>query len=245
MNISVKDRMYPPAINSSFNQEYVLNMRRDYVAEIENIDHNFGEILDLIRAYGEFNNTIICVSSDHGEMLGDYNLVNKQVPWAGSMNVPLACMGPNILGNQVIDWPVTNMDLAGTFLDYSESKIPENETNVITTKSLRDVLEGRVRYNRNYVLSGFNWGNEGEATAQGSWRAAIQRENTTLWTTWKFVCCSISCPGRDFSTKQGNWTYSLFNLTNDIYEQENLANDKPMVIQRMKKLLPAGFCQDI
>ena len=243
MNISVNDRMYPRPVNSTFTEENVLIMRRDYVAEIENLDHNFGEILDLIRAYGEFNNTIICASSDHGEMLGDYSLTGKQYPWSGSMSVPLACMGPGIVANQVIDWPVTNMDLAGTFLDYTESKIPENETDVITTKSLRDVLEGRKTHNRNYVLSGFNWAESGEMTNKGSWRAVIQRENTTT-TTWKYLCCTLSCPGRDFSTQQSNWTYALFNLTDDLYEQNNLAGGKPMVVQRMKKLLPAGFCQD-
>ena len=42
--------------------------RCNYGAEIENLDRLFGIVLDKVRALGELDNTLVCVSSDHGEM---------------------------------------------------------------------------------------------------------------------------------------------------------------------------------
>ena len=48
--------------------------RRTYTAEVENIDEWFGRYIAETQALGDFGNTIICMSSDHGEMLGDHGV---------------------------------------------------------------------------------------------------------------------------------------------------------------------------
>ena len=243
MNETVKNRKYDLPINNTNISIYDnLIIRRNYIAEIENIDNNFGKIIDLIKSYNEFDNTIICISSDHGEMLGDYQLFNKQYPWSGSLSVPLVCMGPNIIKNQIINTPVTNMDLAGTFLDYSNTKIPTNQSDVMTTKSLRDVLEGKETSNREYVISGFNF-DSGLPTNPKSWRTVLTKINEA--TIWKYVCCNQYCAGRFFNTTIGNFTHALFNIANDIYEQINLVEFYPQRAKELQKLLPMGYCCSI
>ena len=46
------------------------------------------------RATGQLENTIIVVTSDHGEMLGDAALWEKSVPHQGSIGVPLIVAKP-------------------------------------------------------------------------------------------------------------------------------------------------------
>jgi membrane-anchored protein YejM (alkaline phosphatase superfamily) len=45
--------------------------RCDYAAEILNIDDLFRKVLNEVEAMGEMARTIVCMSSDHGELLGE------------------------------------------------------------------------------------------------------------------------------------------------------------------------------
>lgn len=56
--------------------------RRSYAAEIENIDSWFGTFFEAVQQLGDGNNTLICIASDHGEMLGDHGRWAKGVACA-------------------------------------------------------------------------------------------------------------------------------------------------------------------
>eukprot|EP01084_Bolivina_argentea_P046451 85561_1 len=238
MNDSVQNRSYPPPVEWTDNhpQKYVL-ARKDYAAEIMNIDISFGHIIDWLRNNNEYENTVICISSDHGELLGDFNNWGKKMPWIGSTNVPLVCSGPNILKNKIINTYVTNMDLAATFLDITGSKIPPKSNN-FSSISLNRFLNGTWSDNNNgyrkYVYSGLT-----------NWRTVIQKINDTI--TWKYICCQDVCPGNRNSTttKYKNVYQALYNLQNDLYEENNLAKMYPDVMDYMNKTyLPSGFCNE-
>ena len=129
--------------------------RCNYAAEIENLDRLFGLILRQVEARGDLDSTVVCVASDHGEMLGDHGDVDKSKPWEGSAHVPLACMGPGITAGAVIDIPVATMDMAGTFIDYAGATIASG----MSTRSLRPLLENRsnaVEHYRSFVSSGLS-----------------------------------------------------------------------------------------
>ena len=156
MNESVKNRSYPYQMNSTQNANDALIARRDYAAEIENLDLAFGDIISALRDLDEFENTIVCVSSDHGEMLGDFGHFRKEKPWVASTNVPFVCMGPGIRKNEVIETYVTNMDIAGTVLDFAEIEALAE----MTTVSLRPFLNGSWTDERNeyraFISSGLS-----------------------------------------------------------------------------------------
>jgi hypothetical protein len=167
MTATVRGRQFPLAIDHTTltnNQQQIV--REDYAAEIENIDHWIGMYLTYLNSTGELNNTLVCVSSDHGEMLGDHDDWGKTQPWSGSVGVPLICMGQVLLFTNanchlVLNWyiekklgvrvgaviekPITTMDLAGTFIDYAGVK----PVSGMTTKSLRSILEGKVYTSQN------------------------------------------------------------------------------------------------
>ena len=93
--------------------------RCDYAAEILNIDGLFDRVMQEVRAQGELNKTIVCMTSDHGEMLGDHGDFDKSKPWQASVGVPLICAGPGLATGRVVKAPVGTVDLAATFLDYA------------------------------------------------------------------------------------------------------------------------------
>jgi len=224
----MENRTFPFPMGCKKNKTDMAMMRMNYAAEIENLDVQFSRILDRVRSMGQYENTVICISSDHGEMLGDYNAFLKAVPWVASTNVPLVCMGPDIERGQIIETYISNMDLAGTFLDYTGSQMEEE----MTTMSLRPFLNGtwndEVNMYRDYVSSGLH-----------KWRAVIQDINETV--TWKFICCKGQCPGRSFKAKNG-FVQLLFNIKKDLYEENDLFANHQDVADEMRELLPSGFC---
>ena len=74
--------------------------RCDYAAELENLDMLFEQVVGTIPA-AERDNTLLCVSSDHGEMLFDHTDSGKTLPWQGSASVPLICQGLDVAVNKV------------------------------------------------------------------------------------------------------------------------------------------------
>ena len=73
-------------------------------------------------------------------MLGDHHMQSKMVFYEGSVHVPLIMRLPGVIpAGRVIEDPVSNMALFGTFIDYlglPGDSVPS------TSKSLRPLIEG-------------------------------------------------------------------------------------------------------
>jgi arylsulfatase A-like enzyme len=90
-----------------------------YLAMIEQLDHEFGRLLDHLEAIGQRQNTLVIFCSDHGETLGDHGLVLKGCRfYEGAMRVPLMIAGPGVRQpGRVSDALVELTDLAPTIYD--------------------------------------------------------------------------------------------------------------------------------
>ena len=67
--------------------------RCNYSVELENLDRLFGQLMGAVGSVA-MTKTIVCISSDHGEMHGDHSDTAKSRPWEPSSVVPLVCAGP-------------------------------------------------------------------------------------------------------------------------------------------------------
>jgi arylsulfatase A-like enzyme len=76
--------------------EIVRQHLADYYAAITFLDVQVGRILDALRANGQFDNTLIVFSSDHGLAIGSHGLFGKQNLYDHSMHSPLIVAGPGI-----------------------------------------------------------------------------------------------------------------------------------------------------
>jgi arylsulfatase len=97
--------------------EFVLAGARQYYAMISLIDQRIGDMLELLEQRGELDNTWIVYSSDHGEMLGDHNLMAKMNFYRSSVRVPLIVRPPAGMAGRVESAPVQALDIAATLLD--------------------------------------------------------------------------------------------------------------------------------
>jgi choline-sulfatase len=94
-------------------------LRRAYKAMIGVIDEQVGLILARLEKEGLLDSTVILLTSDHGEMLGDHARMSKLQPWRQSVAVPTAIRHPGYLGQRTCQAPVEITDLTATMLDIA------------------------------------------------------------------------------------------------------------------------------
>lgn len=64
-----------------------------FYALCTHIDHQLRYIIGTLREQGVLDNTIICFTSDHGDMLGDHGQWAKRILYESSANVPMILLG--------------------------------------------------------------------------------------------------------------------------------------------------------
>jgi arylsulfatase A-like enzyme len=122
--------------------ERVRNYRRNqlYYAMVDNLDWNVGRLMSALEEAGQLENTVVVLTSDHGEMGGMHRLVAKQRPYEESAGVPLIVWGPGagIVRGKTVASPVATEDLFPTLLGLA--RLP-GRTDLLG-KDLSDLLGG-------------------------------------------------------------------------------------------------------
>ncbi len=92
-----------------------------YDASIAYIDSRIGQLLDSLRQKGLLDNTLVVVTADHGELLGERGLEgHANSLYFPTLHVPLVLSMPGTVpANQRIEAPATLRDLAATILDLA------------------------------------------------------------------------------------------------------------------------------
>lgn len=102
--------------------EDVRRARRAYYAAVSYIDDHVGAITARLRDLGLDANTVVIVTSDHGDMLGEKGLWYKMSPYEQSSRVPLIVAGPAevVLPGRYAN-PVSLLDLAPTLVEIAHT----------------------------------------------------------------------------------------------------------------------------
>ena len=105
-------------------------------------------LLDALEMRDMLDNTIIIFTSDHGEMLGDHGLFQKQVPYEPSIHIPLIVAGPDIARGVVSDALVEMQDLNPTICALANvAPAPDMDA-----RSFDGVLSGERTEHRQDIL---------------------------------------------------------------------------------------------
>jgi choline-sulfatase len=95
-------------------------LRRSYYALVSYVDAKLGQILDALDGTGQLRDTVVIVTSDHGDMLGERGMVQKRCFYEWSSRVPLVmAFGSGAHAGSVVRQPVSLIDLAPTLLDLA------------------------------------------------------------------------------------------------------------------------------
>jgi choline-sulfatase len=125
---------------------------RAYRGEISYVDDKLGRLMDALRATGQLENTVVVLTSDHGDMLGERGLWYKMTFFEGSARVPLVIWSPERFAPHRVANPVSTLDLLPTLVGLANGGDLSMIVDELDGSSLLPLLNGEVDSNRGPVF---------------------------------------------------------------------------------------------
>ena len=115
----------------------VAKLRATYLGLAAEVDQHIGRVLDWLKASGQWDDTILIVTADHGEMLGDHGLWGKKAYYDASYKIPLMIRIPGESPREMKGMS-ESIDVSPTILDLVGRTAPD----AMNGTSLRGMMAG-------------------------------------------------------------------------------------------------------
>ncbi|MGE0698839.1 MAG: alkaline phosphatase family protein [Hyphomicrobiaceae bacterium] len=236
-NRTLAEREHPhPVIAAFMRHDESVAFSRDEVREtviptymglITQFDHHVGRLINHLEATGEIAHTILVVTSDHGDYLGDHWLGEKDLFHEEIVRVPLIVVDPrpeaDTSRGSAVDALAEAIDLAPTFLDWAGGAPAPHR---LEGRSLAPLLRGEMA---------------------ADWREAVFCDSDfALRHARRHLGLDVD-EARGFMVRTGRWKYvhferfrpQLFDLASDPHELEDLGESEAhaAVCEEMKARL--------
>jgi arylsulfatase A-like enzyme len=169
-----------------------------YYAMLTQVDEQIGRIMDALEKTGQADNTIIIFGGDNGLAVGQHGLMGKQNLYDHSVKVPLLFAGPGIEKGVKTDVLCFLSDIFPTVCDITDIDIPTS----VETHSLLANLKNPEAKEGPYKDLYFAYKN--------FQRGYVSQDG------WKMIRYNVN----------GKETVQLFNLNEDPFEMNNLAENE-------------------
>lgn len=201
---------------------------RSYYAGISMVDREVGLILEELERTGKADNTIIVLSSDHGDQLLEHGFEGKNAFFESSVRIPFFIAWPNKIAAARYHQLVETVDLVPTLLDLAGVPVPVN----VQGRSLAPLLMGSgytardAVFSENIIPEVITGGSLDMPYVPGKGVAGIRHPDCKMVRTreWKFNYY----PG---------YEGELYDLANDPGETRNLYRERPAAMREMKDRL--------
>lgn len=120
--------------------ERIRFMRRCYMATVSCVDEQVGRIVQALKDAGIYENTVIILTSDHGDFIGERGGIQKgPFLYEDNLHVPLIIHAP-FLGTKpgVVQGLVQNSDVFATVLDFAGIPVPAKSLSRSLVPLMRD-----------------------------------------------------------------------------------------------------------
>jgi choline-sulfatase len=190
--------------------------RHGYYANITYVDELIGGLLQTLQTGGLAEDTVVILTSDHGDFLGERGLWYKMSYREPAARVPLIVHAPKRFSPRRVSMPASIADILPTVVDIARPGASAGLARPVDGGTLLPALEGREDPNRVTL---------GEYLAEGVHAPMYMVRQGH----WKLVTCATD-PDQ------------LFDMASDPHENRNLAGD-PAHVDRVSalKALLSGF----
>ena len=206
-------------------------LTRLYDQEIRYVDERVGELINRLDRFGLLDDTLVVVTADHGEHLGERGLFSHAASlYQPIVHIPLIVRPPGGSQSAVVNEPVQHIDILPTLADVCELDMPEagslpgvtlarSATQPLPERYLFAEWEGRVPF---FVRD--------RLRELGKDDGVLQRLRRRLW-----MCRS----GRYKLILDDEGAAELYNLAEDSGESHNLADKEHERTAELKKAVAA------
>ncbi len=207
-------------------------MRACYYGMMNEVDDAVGRIVAHLKASGQYDNTLIIFSCDHGEMGGDHYTWGKELYFDQSFYIPLIVRDPRKAADagrgRQVDVFTESVDLMPTMLDWLGADIPAQ----CDGRSLLPWVEGKTaRHWRTQAHMELDFRSGPHSSFDAENALGLEPDECQLAIIraerWKYVHFAALPP-------------LLFDLRNDPWEMNDLAQDaahREVVLDMAQKML--------
>jgi arylsulfatase A-like enzyme len=208
----------------------IRQMRATYFGLVNEVDFHLGRIIDHLKATGQYERTLIIVTSDHAEMLGEHYVWGKEIYFDRSFHVPLVIRDPrpeaDAARGRRVEAMTQAIDIMPTVLDWLGLSIPRT----CDGASLMPFVQGR---------DPADW-RDAVFFEQDFRNVRTQKIETALRIS-SDQCCYAAVRDRHYKYVHfAALPPLLFNIAEDPNETTNLAADPahvPVVLRYAQKML--------
>ena len=226
-------------------------IRALYAGEVSMVDHWLGHLIDRVDHLGLMNDTMIIVVTDHGHLFGEHGMIGK--PWSalGDSNmyqelahVPLIIYHPKGKAGRRVQHLVQPVDLFATILDGFNIPTPSGTHG----QSLLPFILNAD--NDSPIRETAVYGRYGEAMniTDGEWTLYLwpptDKNEPLYWYSplppqFGDVRVNDDFDGERYSALvvRGPMSSALYNIKDDPHQQNNLIEEHPEIVERLKASL--------
>ncbi len=206
-------------------KQHLINI---YDAEIRYFDHHIGQMINTLKKLGIFNNTIIVLTSDHGEEFWEHNgFEHGHTLYKEVIHVPLIIKYSSKLPPKRIQTCVNLLDLTPSLLWLCGIKNNFSLTgrNIILDSKIREPKKEKI------FFEAIGFGAEKKGVIKDGWKLI---ENTGIRHEKAMDLFLEMTPYIMPEYEKG---YELYNTNLDSQEQHNLIDEFPQIADRLKTYL--------
>ncbi|MGQ9524390.1 MAG: sulfatase [Armatimonadota bacterium] len=205
-------------------------VRALYDAEVRYVDEAVGGLLDALDSCGCAEDTMVVLTSDHGESLTEHDILfDHHGLYQPTVRVPFVCRWPagGVSGGRRLDFAADHRDITATILSAADAEVP-------------DAVEGR---NLIPVLAGCR-GTSEYAGAPSIYEPLVLEE-CTWQAKWALVADGYKLIVPRGPDVRGAVSVELYHLPSDPKETSNVAHERPEVALGMVERLESWIAERI
>jgi len=203
-----------------------------YFATVTTLDWQIGRFLDKLKELDLDENTFVVFASDNGP-LRDFSQNPlrgyKNQCYEGGIRTPGIIRFPGLTkpGTEC-DVPISFIDFAPTFCELSGAKMPTDRK--IDGTSILPVFKNQKLIRKTPLFCYFYRDFPQASMREGDWVMVARLDSEIPKSQHRFYCSNMH-----FIRKKSLVEFELYNIKNDIGQQNNLAKIEPDRFEKMKK----------
>jgi arylsulfatase A-like enzyme len=204
-----------------------------YDGQIRQLDDYIGLLKEKMKQWGILDNTILIITSDHGEELFEHGFIGHASTSLNAklydeiIHIPLIIRWPKKIKHRVVGELVQQIDIMPTILDILGIPVSEG----LQGRFLPISTQGKLTDNSRPVFC---------ETILGGFQSTKEMEDIRLRCVrtdeWKLIYTNTPTSAVS-SGGSSNGNYELYNLRNDPMEDKNIFENHPEVARELKKKL--------
>jgi len=219
----------------SYTPEQLEAVNRVYDATLVDLDNATADLLDDLEQRGILDDTIVILTADHGEQLGEHQQFgHRNGVYQSLVHVPLIIAYPRKFSPKRVKKAVSNLEIYSTLVDLTNLPDPDGP-NKITPGNLTDFREpAKAVFTESISIDRLGFGKVKKRFPDLTRDVWAQKYRAVAYEDYKLI------ENIDFDSEQV-LSHELYHLSADPHEERDLAAENAGKVEELKQRLNSWY----